>query len=32
MPILSYYNDPDDKELLDLIDYLKYLNNYEDLR
>ncbi len=31
IPILSFYNDKNDKELLDLVEYLKLLNNYEDL-
>ena len=31
IPIISYYDNKNDKELLDLMDYLKLLNNYEDL-
>ncbi len=31
IPIISFYNDKNDRELLDLIEYLKFLNNYEDL-
>lgn len=31
IPIISYYNDANDRELLDLVDYLQFMNNYEDL-
>ena len=32
MPILSYYDDKQDKELLYLVEYLKEMDNFQDVR